>query len=239
MTEILNAQRQHWQEMFVKKPDMFGTEPSDPAQKAAEIFKKEDKTKILELGSGQGRDTFHFARNGFQVSALDYSDSAIAAITDKAQRMGLSASIAALQHDVRVPLPFDDDSFDGCYSHMLYCMALTSTDLEFLSSEVRRVLKLGGLNIYTVRNTHDPDYRTGIHRGEDMYEVGGFIVHFFSREKVAYLAKGYDLVSIDEFEEGRLPRKLFRVTLREKAYPYDDNHSGRQKNQVKKRLPTH
>lgn len=49
-----------------------------------------------------------------------------------------------------------------------------------------------------------------------MYEVGGFIVHFFSREKVELLAKGYETVSIDEFEEGSLPRKLFCVTLRKK-----------------------
>lgn len=44
--------------------------------------------------------------------------------------------------------------------------------------------------------------------------MGGFIVHFFRREKVELLAEGYEIVSIDEFEEGSLPRKLFRVTLR-------------------------
>jgi hypothetical protein len=62
-------------------------------------------------------------------------------------------------------------------------MALTTTELEFLSAEVRRVLKPSGLNIYTLRHTNDPDYRTGIHRGEDMYEVGGFIVHFLAGKK--------------------------------------------------------
>jgi hypothetical protein len=98
---------------------------------------------------------------------------------------------------------------------MLYCMALGTPELETLSLEVWRVLKPAGLNIYTVRHTGDPQYGTGIARGEDMYEIsGGFIVHFFSREKVEYLAKGFDILSIDEFEEGTLPRKLFRVTLR-------------------------
>jgi hypothetical protein len=38
-------------------------------------------------------------------------------------------------------------------------------------------------------------------------------VHFFSREKVEHLAKGYEILSIDEFEEGGLPRQLFRVAL--------------------------
>jgi len=91
---------------------------------------------------------------------------------------------------------------------------LTTDELEFLSQEIRRVLKTGGLNIYMARHTGDPHYGKGIHRGEEMYEVGGFIVHFFSREKVEHLARGYEIVTIEEFEEGGLPRKLFRVALR-------------------------
>ncbi len=96
-------------------------------------------------------------------------------------------------------------------------MALTAVDLEFLSDEVWRVLKPAGINIYIVRHTVDSQYGTGIARGEDIYESGsGFIVHFFSRDTVEHLAKGFDILSIDEFEEGTLPRKLFRVTLRKR-----------------------
>ena len=196
---------------------MFGLAASDPARYAAELFTKENKKRILELGAGQGRDTLFFAKNGFEIHALDYSESGLKDILRKAQAAGLAKLVSAIRHDVRNRFPFDDGTFDACYSHMLYCMALTTAELDSLSEEIWRVLKLGGLNIYSVRHTDDPDYRTGIHRGEDMYEVGGFTVHFFSREKVEQLAKGYEIVNIDEFEEGRLPRKLFRVSLRKKA----------------------
>jgi SAM-dependent methyltransferase len=189
--EPLNAQQAHWDRAFVEMADMFGTEPSWPARKAAEAFKKKGATTILELGGGQGRDAFFFAGEGFKVSVLDYSAEGIDTITRKAQLLGFSQSIFALQHDVRQPLPFEDGSFDGCFSHMLYCMALTASELEFLSREIHRVLKPGGLNLYTVRHVADAHYRKGIHRGEDLWEVGGFIVHFFSREKVKHLAKGY------------------------------------------------
>jgi SAM-dependent methyltransferase len=214
--EVLNNQHRHWENMLSNKPDMFGTEPSDPAQKAAELFKKEGRTKILELGGGQGRDTIFFARNGFQVTVLDYCESGVETITQKAKGLGISKSITAVCHDARKPLPFGDETFDACYSHMLYCMALTTAELEFLSDEIRRVLKPNGLNIYTVRNTKDPHYRAGIHQGEEIYAIGGFVIHFFSKEKVEHLAKGFELVRLDEFEEGTLPKRLFRVTLRKK-----------------------
>ena len=198
----------------MNQPSMFGETPSEPAQKAAQLFKKDGVTTLLELGAGQGRDTMFFARQGFQVWALDYSEAAVKAIAQKSKALGLVDSVKAVSHDVRKPLPFSNVSFDGCYSHMLYCMALTTAELEFLSDEVRRVLRPGGLNIYTVRHTKDPDFGTGRHRGEDMYEVGGFVVHFFSREKVDHLARGWEILGIEAFEEGMLPRKLFGVTLR-------------------------
>jgi hypothetical protein len=97
---------------------------------------------------------------------------------------------------------------------LLYCMPITNAEVERLSQEIRRVLKPGGMNVFTVRHTH---FGTGIHRGEEMYEVGGFIVNFFDRAKVERVSQGYELLSVDEFEEGGMPRKLFRVTLRKPA----------------------
>jgi SAM-dependent methyltransferase len=210
----LNGQNPHWEKTYTSNKEMFGEEPSAPARRAAELFKQEGMTHILELGGGQGRDTVFFATSGFTVTSLDYAETGIKAIDEKAQKVGVSQSVTTLRHDVRQPLPFPDESFDASYSHMLFCMALTTADLEFLSNEVKRVLKPGGLCVYTVRHTFDPHCGTGISRGEDMYEVGGFIVHFFSRKKVEHLAKGYQLIDIDDLEEGPLPRKLYYVIMR-------------------------
>ena len=214
---VVDAQQKYWNRMYAKEPDFFGEAPSYPAKKAAEILKAEGKSRILEIGAGQGRDALFFAKNGFHVSALDYSEKAVEAINQKALSLGLPKFISAICHDTRRKLPFIDESFDACYCHMLYCMALCTSELEALFREVRRILKPNGLNIYTVRHTGDAHYGKGIHRGEDMYENGGFIVHFFSREKVEHFAEGYEIVSIDEFEEGELPRKLLLVVLRKQS----------------------
>jgi SAM-dependent methyltransferase len=214
----LDEQQQHWEKSLAERPEMFGAEPSEPARKALELFQSEGVRTLLELGGGQGRDTLFFAQSGLQVTVLDYAESGVKDIARKAAALNLSAKITALRHDVRDPLPFDDASFDACYSHMLFCMALSTTELERLSREVWRVLKPGGFNVYTVRHTGDPQYGAGIARGDDVFgSAGGFAVHYFSRETVQRLAAGFDVLSIEEFEEGALPRKLFRVTLRKKA----------------------
>ena len=212
--EILNKQSQHWENNFSSKPEMFGASPSSPARFTLEIFKKNNVNNMIELGAGQGRDSLLFANNGIHIHALDYSLSGINKINEKASEQELQNSVNAQLFDVRERLPFEDNSIDGCYSHMLYCMALTIEEIENLNTEVHRVLKQGGLNVFTVRNIEDGDYQNGVHRGEDLYENNGFIVHFFSKEKIKKLLRGFELMDISNFEEGSFPRRLYRATMR-------------------------
>jgi len=213
----LDAQREQWERALSERPDRFGSEASDPARAAADLFQRGGVHDLLELGAGQGRDTLFFAEQGFSVHALDFADSGLAAISAKATTAGLGERIQETRYDVRQPLPFAAGSFDACFSHMLYCMALTERELSALTAEVGRVLRAGGLSVYTARTTTDPDFGKGEHRGERLYELGGFVVHYFDHALVERLADGFEIVAVDEFEEGPLPRRLYRVTLRKPA----------------------
>jgi len=207
----LDQQSQHWEESFLSKPEMFGLDPSIAAIKALKFFKDQNIKKIVELGAGLGRDTVYFAKNSIHVEALDYSKASIKSITNKSVKINLVKFIKTKIFDVRKKLPFEDNSVEACFSHMLYCMALVNSELENLNKEVHRILKPGGINIYTVRHTEDGDYKNGIHRGENLYENDGFIIHFFSKNKVNQLSKGFEILNIEKFEEGKFPRKLFFV----------------------------
>ena len=190
---------------------MFGLDPSLSAKKALELFKEKNIHKIVEIGAGLGRDTLFFAKNLIHTTALDYSPSGIDIINQKTKKNNLSNYISSKLFDIRQRLPFEDNSIEACYSHMLYCMALTTSDLEKLNNEILRILKPGGINIYTVRHTNDGDFQNGVHIGENLYENDGFIVHYFSEDKVNSLLNGFKNISLEKFEEGNFPRRLFFV----------------------------
>ena len=195
---------------------MFGLEPSYSAKKALEVFKKNKIKNILELGAGLGRDTIFFAQNGIYVHAIDYSLSATNIIKKRSKENNLEEFIKVQNYDIRQKLNFDNQSFQACYSHMLFCMALTNQNLKDLNKEIGRILKKDGINIYTVRNQTDGDFKKGVHRGEDMYEMNGFIVHYFSENKVKKLLDGFINLNIENFNEGNFPRKLFLVINKKK-----------------------
>ena len=190
---------------------MFGLEPSFPAKKALDIFRENKLSNVIELGAGLGRDSIYLGKNSINLTALDYSENGLKILDQKIKNENLSSSISTLKFDIRDNLPFENNSIDACYSHMLYCMAFTFDELIKLNNEIKRVLKPGGVNIYTARNTDDGDYKKGIHRGEDLYEIDGFIIHFFSKKTIQNLMNGYKNLLIEYFEEGSFPRKLFFV----------------------------
>lgn len=75
-------------------------------------------------------------------------------------------------------------------------------------------LRPGGLLVYTVRTTADAHYGAGVDHGDDRWEMGGFVVHFFDWALVDGLAEGWELLEIADHEEGKLPRRLSAVTMR-------------------------
>lgn len=210
--ELADAQRRHWQSTYTAHPGMYGEQPSAPALYAASLFRAAGARDVLELGSGHGRDALYFARQDFAVRAADFSATALTQLRAAAGDQGVAERVTTAVHDVRDPLPLPDASVDAVFAHMLLCMALSTVEIRALVGEVRRVLRPGGVFVYTVRHTGDAHYGTGTAHGADIYEHGGFAVHFFSRDLVDALADGWSLDEVHAFEEDELPRRLWRVT---------------------------
>ena len=166
----LNNQSSHWEANFSEKPLMFGLKPSVVALTALKKFEEDNIQEIIELGAGLGRDTVFFAKNKIKVEALDYSLTAIKIIEEKAKVNNLSKLISTKHFDIRNKLPYKDNSINGIFSHMLYCMALSTSDLLNLNKEVLRVLKPGGRGVIVEGNLKATKCLTSDERFEKISE---------------------------------------------------------------------
>jgi SAM-dependent methyltransferase len=94
--------------------------------------------RLLEVGCGIGVDSIQLARCGFDVTAVDLTESAIEVARESARRRGVSI-------DFRVGnaegLDFADESFDAVYS---FGVLHHTPDIERAVAEVHRVLRPGG-----------------------------------------------------------------------------------------------
>ncbi|WP_369201237.1 class I SAM-dependent methyltransferase [Streptomyces sp. PU-14G] len=210
--ELAESQQRHWQDTYTAHPGMYGEQPSAPAVHAAGVFRTAGARDVLELGAGHGRDALFLAREGFTVQATDFSPTGLEQLRERAHQEGVARQVTTAVHDVRDPLPLPDDSVDAVFAHMLLCMALSTREIHAAIGEIRRVLRPGGTLVYTVRHTGDAHYGAGTAHGDGIWEHGGFAVHFFDHALVDALADDWALNEVHPFEEGDLPRRLWRVT---------------------------
>ncbi len=214
-------QRRQWNNAYASVVDFFGKEPSELVTYALATFEDNRSRDILELGCGQGRDTWFLVNSGFEVSALDYSEESISQMKERAK--GVGANVTLKVHDAREDLPFPDDSFDAIYSNMFFTMDFTDEEISKMLIECLRVLRPGGVNIFSVRNDHDPHYGKFTPKRRGTWQnPNGFVVHFFTEEEIRLSAIDYDILWIKEFEDPSpsFTKKLYGVAMRKPSHRY-------------------
>jgi len=101
--------------------------------------------RILELGSGSGRDAAALLASGFDVVATDGSEAMLA----EAARLHPQLSGRLARAVLPGPLPFPTATFDGVLA-MAVLMHLPASELPAAFAEIARVLKPASVLYFTV-----------------------------------------------------------------------------------------
>ena len=208
-----------WNRVYSNDSSFFGEDPSNFGLDCYEEFKEYGVKYVLELGCGQGRDTIFFASNSLDLVAIDSSQVAIDALSKIITEKNLP--IKAMIYDVSEGIPFDNSSFDAVYSHMFFNMRFTDDQLKYLLVEVNRVLKEGGLNLFSVRSDNDAMYKKGVEVEKNIYDINGFQIRFFTKPDLTKisLSNGFEPYKITEaYEE---PASLYCVFTRKQKDLYN------------------
>ncbi len=210
----MENQRDLWDRVYAEDPSFFGHEPSLPARRLSDLLGFPSRLKVLELGGGQGRDTLFLASKGFDVTMIECSEKGLEQTRSSAQKLRLAGFVHLVHDDLKERIPFPSGHFDACYSHMFLCMPLSRDRLRTMCSEISRILKPGGIHVFSVRNIHDAHYGKGGHVEDQVFEMDGFAVRFFDEDMISEFSKDLQVEEIAEFQEEELPRTLYLVVTR-------------------------
>lgn len=161
----------------------------------AETMHAEHKTRLLEIGAGSGHSAAFFARDGFDVCAIDLSPLNI----ERCEAKGLDARVADF-----ADLPFPDGSFDAIWSMSCF-MHAPDAELAKAIAEMDRVLVGDGIAVVGLwggdgstglvdDDVHDPP-RYFAWRTDD--QVKAAFGEFFAIERFEIIPEAEDS-SVDE-----------------------------------------
>ncbi|PJI06839.1 MULTISPECIES: class I SAM-dependent methyltransferase [Clostridium] len=161
---------------------------------------------VLDCGAGGKMPPLSvFLENGYKTSGIEISDKQIerAEVFSKEHKVNLNIS----KGDMR-KLPFENDSFDYVYSYNSI-FHMKKADIKKAVSEIKRVLKPGGLCLVNFLSVNDEDYGKGERAGDSEFfriEDGEKILHSY-----------YDINEAEEyfkdmkilFKENRILEKIY------------------------------
>jgi SAM-dependent methyltransferase len=141
------AQKDVW-EMEYKNPQLItlGDDPRKDLKVFLKFLRRKqgvtlENLRVLDLGSGTGRNANYLAGLGSDVIGLEISKTAVELARHRAQEEGLNVDYRVF--DIGQPYPFEDEYFDL----VLDVMSSNSLDEKGRAvylEEVHRVLKQGG-----------------------------------------------------------------------------------------------
>lgn len=161
--------------------------------------------KFLEVGCGPGANIWYLVREGYAVSGIDGSPTAIRQAMGRLESEGLLKTAA--QVDLRQgdfsSLPWSNDCFDA----VIDIEAIYANEVEVIRScigEIHRVLKSDGIFFGKMFGTKTTGYSTGteveVNTFDDVLEgpCAGFgTTHFFSESELQRLFSGFSTFSLD------------------------------------------
>jgi SAM-dependent methyltransferase len=184
-----------WEANFRDKQEMWGWEPADSAVLTLELFKKQGLNKILVPGFGYGRNAKVFTDNGFEVTGIEISESAI----DIAKKQ-LSNSIKIYRGSVS-SMPFDSNLYDGIFCYALLHLLSAEQRLKFID-DCYNQLKPDGYMVFVSISKFDFRFGQGKEISKDTFETRhGLNLFFYDPDSIELEFRNHGLINAEVINE--------------------------------------
>lgn len=184
-----------WESSFKEKQTMWGFEPADSAITTMELFKKYGLNIILIVGYGYGRNARIFTDNGFKVTGIEISETAI----DLAKKH--YGDNIKVYHGSVSSMPFDQELYDGIFCYGLIHL-LSAKERVKLINDCFNQLRPDGYMVFVAISKMDTHYGEGKEISKDTFETPhGVTLFFYDSDSVETEFGNYGLIEAEEINE--------------------------------------
>jgi len=174
-----------WEEDYTRRGMLWGGVTHD-------LPDLPSRSRVLELGCGNGKTLFAMIQRGWDVTAIDFAVRAVMLSKTVVKGAPHGHMIVA---DARC-LPFKNNSFDAVFAlHVIGHMH--GADRKQIIGTLPHVLKPGGILFFSGFSIHDFRFGKGNETEAATFQRGtGIITHYFSEKEVIDLFSTLNPVSI-------------------------------------------
>lgn len=195
-----------WEIIFRNDPHFF-LEPLPQAVWFTKHLLERGLSSALDIGCGGGRHVIHMAKHGLRAAGLDNAPTALKMTRQWLAQEKLDARLVL--GDMRVSLPFADNSFDGVLSTQVIHHALLATVIG-TAREIERIVRPQGVILLSIPALRPSMTESAEHvlLEPNTYaptdgEEKGLPHHFFSPEEFRNIFPNFDVLDL-RVEDGKI-----------------------------------
>ena len=167
-------------------------------------YRDSKNVTVLDFGCGGGRNTLALINEGYNVIAMDYTESAIRMTKEKCHKFGVE-DVQIIQNS-GFEIPLSPNSVDAVVADGSFCY-YSKQDTIKITENLHRVMKNDALLWTLFRTRNDSLYAKGKQLDEGLFEMSDGTgregcTYFFADEadiREIFTSSGFEIVSIDDF----------------------------------------
>ncbi|MCY2685650.1 class I SAM-dependent methyltransferase [Salinimicrobium sp. TH3] len=184
-----------WEAAFRSNDTMWGEHPTDNAQTVLGLMQKHDIKSVLIPGFGYGRNARVFYDEGFEVTGIEISKTAI----ERARKY--FGSDVIIHHGSVTDMPFDKSTYHSIYCYSLLHLLNKADRKKFIDACFSQ-LKQNGIMVFVALSINDKRFGIGEKLGKDTFHSPqGLNLYFYDDAAIKDEFGPYNIIEAKEINE--------------------------------------
>lgn len=184
-----------WESVFKRNAEMWGENPTDNAHNVLRLFRKHKIKNVLIPGFGYGRNAQVFYDDGFDVTGIEISPTAI-----KRARKHFGNDTTIHKGSV-TDMPFDAKQYQSIYCYSLLHL-LNKADRKKLIADCYSQLETKGLMVFVALTVNDKRFGVGKEIDKNTYHSpNGLNLYFYDEASIEEEFGNYNIQEAKEINE--------------------------------------